>query len=68
MSSVNLLWRNLRALMRRTGLDSRDIIGAAGYASLVYGLALWWVPAAWIGGGALLLALALGSSLPRRRA
>lgn len=45
--------------MRRTGIDASDIVGAAGFGMLVYGLALWWIPAAWMGGGALLLAVAL---------
>lgn len=49
--------------MRRTELDARDIVGVAGFISLVYGLALWWVPAAWIVGGALWLGAALWSHM-----
>ena len=45
--------------MRRTGLDGRDILGAAGCISLLYGLALWWIPAAWMVAGVLLLIAAL---------
>lgn len=53
--------------MRRTGVDGRDILGAAGCSSLLYGLALWWVPAAWMGAGALLMALAILPDLRRRQ-
>jgi hypothetical protein len=49
--------------MRRTAIDSRDIMGAIGLFALLYGLALWWVPAAWMVGGALVLGLALWSHL-----
>jgi hypothetical protein len=52
--------------MRRTGLDGRDILGAAGCVSLLYGLASWWGPAAWMVGGALLMALAILPDLRRR--
>lgn len=51
--------------MRRTGLDGRDIVGAVGFISLLYGLASWWPPAAWIAGGALLLGAALWPTLQR---
>jgi CHASE2 domain-containing sensor protein len=49
----------LHRLMRRTGIDGRDILGAAGCISLLYGLASWWVPAAWMVAGLLLLSAAL---------
>ncbi len=45
--------------MRRTGIDIDDMVAVAGCVLLVYGLALWWVPAAWMGSGALLLGMAL---------
>lgn len=51
--------------MRRTGLDGRDIVGAVGFISLLYGLASWWPPAAWIAGGVLLLAVAILPDLRR---
>ena len=49
--------------MRITTIDASDMVGVAGFVSLLYGLALWWVPAAWMVGGALLLGVALWSSL-----
>ena len=53
-------------LKRRTGIDARDILAAAGFVCWVYGLACWWPPAAWIGSGILLMALAVWSDLTRR--
>lgn len=52
--------------MRSTRVDPSDILALAGSICLVVGLALWWVPAAWMGGGALLLGLALWSALRTR--
>jgi hypothetical protein len=52
--------------MRGTGIDARDIVGTAGFVSLLYGLASWWPPAAWMIGGLLMLGLALWPDLRRR--
>jgi hypothetical protein len=52
--------------MRNTGVDPSDILAAAGCISLLYGLASWWVPAAWMVGGVLLLVAALWPDLRRR--
>lgn len=54
-----------KRVMRRTGIDGRDILGAASCVSLLYGLASWWPPAAWMVGGALGLAAALWPGLRR---
>ena len=37
--------------------DARDAVGCAGVGSLVYGVGLWSVPAAWVVFGGLALAL-----------
>jgi hypothetical protein len=58
-----LRWQKL---MRNTGVDPSDILAAAGCISLLYGLASWWVPAAWMVGGVLLLVAALWPDLRRR--
>ena len=46
--------------MHRLGLDARDVLAVAGFCALLYGVASWWPPAAWMLGGVLALALAVG--------
>jgi hypothetical protein len=53
--------------MRRTPFDASDMVGVAGCVSLLYGLAAWWPPAAWMVGGMLALAVALWPGLRRRQ-
>ena len=56
----------MRGFIRSTGLDGRDILGSVGFCALLYGLASWWPPAAWMVGGALVLVVALWPDLRRR--
>ena len=44
-----------------------DLGGVAGFAALVYGLLLFWPPAAWMVGGGLALACAILAGLRMRR-
>ena len=61
--------------MRRTGVAAvrfvagytTDLLALAGCVLLLYGLAQWWVPAAWIVAGALLMAVAILPELRRRQ-
>lgn len=52
--------------MRRTELDGRDIVAVVGFISLVYGVAQWSGPAAFVVAGVVLLASALWPVLTRK--
>lgn len=58
--------------MRRTGREvgrfvgraGDDVVACIGAVCVVYGVACWSAPAAWIVGGLILLAVAIGPHLP----
>ena len=49
---------------RKVGVD--DVMVIAGASAIVYGVAHWSVPAAWVLGGVMLVAVAIGSAALRR--
>lgn len=49
--------------VNRLGLDVHDLLACLGLAAVLYGVAAWSRPAAWILGGALLVWLAIWPEL-----
>ncbi len=52
--------------MKTHGVDVYDVLAIAGFTALVYGILLWWAPAAWMVGGLLVLSAALWPSLRKK--
>lgn len=54
---------SISAAIARLDVGVHDLFGLAGYAAIVYGVSQWSEPAAWVTGGALLLAAAVTPTL-----
>lgn len=64
----NLAGRAPAVSLRTLGVDVYDGLAVLGFGALEYGIAQWSAPAAWVLGGVVLMALAIGPSLrPDRR-
>lgn len=48
-------------------IDGSDVLGLIGMAAVLYGIARWSVPAAWVVGGAVLVAVAILPHVRRKR-
>jgi hypothetical protein len=48
-------------------VDVSDVFAVAGYGATVYGVALWWVPAAWMCGGVMLIAIAIAPAFRKAK-
>lgn len=55
-----------RSIWPLVGTMARDACGAIGFASLIYGIAQIYVPAAWIAGGAITISICILSARGQR--